>query len=197
MLQITSSCSHIFPSKIVFKYWNIIYMFRDWLPNMYLMFWMVNFEMSNIFIFWSIYFHTAAIWNRKDSFLIPFDIRLGLWSFVFFQTRLILYCRYKTLGNLLLLHKTLFQDILHLQAWPIGVSLIIISLFISIPLGLLRFPLVVISSSLKWWESLFKVILDRYSHSCHISMGLIDLCPIYRLCDNCVHRNNQHITINS
>jgi hypothetical protein len=28
MLQITSSCNPILPSKFVFKYWDIIYMFR-------------------------------------------------------------------------------------------------------------------------------------------------------------------------
>jgi len=70
ILFITSFFSCIWPSKLVFKYWDIIYMFRAWLPNNYLMFWMVNFAASNIFICWSIYFHIAAIWDSKLILLI-------------------------------------------------------------------------------------------------------------------------------
>ena len=71
ILLITSFCSPIFPSKLVFKCWDIIYMIRYSSPNNYLMFWMVNFAASNIFIFWAIYFHIAAIWDKKFVFLIP------------------------------------------------------------------------------------------------------------------------------
>jgi hypothetical protein len=134
--------------------------------------------------------------------LIPFGLRLLYLSFVLFWAGLTLFCRYTTLGNHSPFYKTLLQAFFHLQSWPIGVFIIIISLFISIPLGSPDSPLVVISSSLKRGECLSKVTMGRYSRSCPTFVTWVGICPSY----NCVitilrtsslllNRNTNHLRL--